>query len=67
MARKKLPEDYGINAKVAEVERRRKLPGNHGYSYGRLIADTTPAQREQIKERYREAFLRSQGTRLPEE
>lgn len=67
MARKKLPEDYGINAMVAEVERRRKLPGGHGYDYGRLIAETTPAQREQIKEEYRNAFLHSLGVRKTKE
>ena len=35
---------------LAEVERRKKLPGLHDYSYGRLIADTTEDERRRMIE-----------------
>lgn len=54
---RKLPNDYAINAMTAEVERRRKLTGRR-YDYGKLIADTTPAEREQIAENYRRRVLK---------
>lgn len=51
----KLPADYAIDALALETDRRRKALGR-SYSYGKLIADTTPAQREQIAEDYRKAM-----------
>ena len=39
-----------VDALVAEVERRKKLPGLHNYSYGRLIADTTEEERRRLVE-----------------
>ena len=54
---RELPNDYAINAMTAEVERRRKLTGRR-YDYGKLIADTTPAERETIAENYRRRVLR---------
>lgn len=53
---KELPNDYAINAMTAEVERRRKTTGRR-YDYGKLIADTTPAEREMIAENYRRRVL----------
>ena len=52
MGSRKTPGDIAIHALVAEVERRRKLPGLHNYSYGRLIADTTEEERRRIVKRY---------------
>lgn len=49
---KKLPEDYAIDALALEAERRSRELG-YPYSYGKLVADTTPEQREEIAERYR--------------
>lgn len=56
MARE-LPNDYAIDAMTAEVERRRKQLGRR-YDYGKLIADTTPEEREQIAENYRKRVLK---------
>ena len=55
--RRKLPEDYAIDALVLEVERRKKTRGRD-YSYGKLIADTTLEERQEIAEEYRQSFLR---------
>lgn len=51
MARKKLPADFGVMAYAKEAERRGKLL-DRPYSYGKLVADTTEAEREQIKQDY---------------
>ena len=59
---KELPNDYAIDAMTAEVERRKKLPGHYRYDYGRLIADTTPAEREIIAENYRRRVLKEPGS-----
>lgn len=56
---KRLPADYAIDAMAREVERRRKLPGKHQYSYGKLIADTTEESRSLIAEEYRRSHGRS--------
>lgn len=48
----KLREDYAIDALVLEADRRRKKLGRT-YSYGMLIADTTPEERKKIAEKYR--------------
>lgn len=45
--------DIAIHALAAEAERRGKMRGLHNYSYGKLIADTTPEERKQIVEAYR--------------
>ena len=57
---KELPNDYAIHAMTAEVKRRRKDPQRFGYrySYGKLIADTTPVEREIIAENYRRRVLK---------
>ena len=54
-----LPADFAIDAMVAEVERRKKEPGRHSYSYGKLIADTSRSEREQIAEVYRQGGKQS--------
>lgn len=41
------------------MERRKKEPGRHNYSYGKLIADTTRSEREQIAEDYRKGGKQS--------
>ena len=46
---------------TAEVERRKKLTGRR-YDYGKLIADTTPAEREIIAESYRKRVLRQSAS-----
>lgn len=50
--RRKLPEDYAIDALALEADRRAKALGRR-YSYGQLIADITPVQRLEIMEAYR--------------
>lgn len=50
--RRKLPEDYAIDALALEADRRAKALG-HRYSYGQLIADITAAERLEIVEAYR--------------
>lgn len=74
----KLPGDFAIDALSLEVERRKKRTGDYRYTYGRLVADTTPAEREAIVEQYRKdhrkrkrggtrtAFLESQKEVLAE-
>lgn len=52
-----IPADYAIDALSLEAERRRKLMGVPGYSYGQLVADTTPSERENIAEAYREKLI----------
>ena len=44
--------DLAILALTAEVERRRRA-GAYGYDYGKLVADTTEAERRAIVEDYR--------------
>lgn len=54
-----IPGDYAIDALSLEAERRRKQMGVPRYSYGQLVADTTPAQREQIAEDYLERLKKA--------
>lgn len=54
-----IPGDYAIDALSMEAERRRKQMGVPKYSYGQLVADTTPAQREQIAEDYLERLKKA--------
>lgn len=53
--------DHRMAALILEVERRRKQTGFHDYSYGKLIADTTPEQRQEIVDRYKENRRRATG------
>ena len=57
----KLSEDYPIDALAQEADRRAKKLGRR-YSYGMLIADTTPQERQEIAEKYRRKKLRSPET-----
>lgn len=57
----KLREDYAIDALALEADRRAKKLGRR-YSYGMLIADTTPQERLEISEQYRSKKLRSGET-----
>lgn len=57
----KLSEDYPINALALEADRRAKQLGRR-YSYGMLIADTTPQERQEITEKYQRKKLRSGET-----
>ena len=57
----KLSEDYPIDALSLEADRRAKKLGRR-YSYGMLIADTTPQERQVISEQYRSRKLRSGET-----
>lgn len=57
----KLSEDYAIDALALEADRRAKKLGRR-YSYGMLIADTTPQERLEISEQYRSKKLRSGET-----
>lgn len=45
--------DLALTALAVEAERRRKARGLIRYSYGDLVADTTPGERQQIIENYR--------------
>lgn len=58
---KKLPEDYGIDALALEAERRGKAMGRP-YSYGKLVADTTKEEREEILRAYRERGRKRSGS-----
>lgn len=49
---KKLSEDYAIDAFALEAERRGKAMGRP-YSYGKLMADTSTEEREEILRSYR--------------
>lgn len=57
----KLSEDYSIDALALEADRRAKKLGRR-YSYGMLIADTTPQERQEISEKYKKKKLRSGET-----
>lgn len=57
----KLSEDYPIDALALEADRRAKKLGRR-YSYGMLIADTTPQERQEISENYRKRKLRGGET-----
>lgn len=57
----KLSEDYPIDALAIEADRRAKKLGRR-YSYGMLIADTTPQERQQISDQYRAKKLKSGET-----
>ncbi len=54
--RGKLSADYGIDAMVAEVERRKGISGDTTFSYGKLAASLNPQERQRIKEDYRRNF-----------
>lgn len=58
---KKLPGDYAIDALSLEAERRAKKMNRPDYSYGKLIADTTPEERERIADTYRAEYRRKRG------
>lgn len=63
--RGKLPADYAIDALALEVDRRAKKMNRPDYSYGKLIADTTPEEREQIADTYRAECMNTEtGTGL---
>lgn len=51
MAGKKLPEDYRLDALACEALRRSRKLGRP-YSYGKLVAETTMAERDRIVEEY---------------
>ena len=57
----KLPADYAIDALSKEAERRAKKMNRPDYSYGKLIADTTPEERERIVDAYRAECRRKKG------
>lgn len=53
--------DFAIHALVEEVERRKEKNECGRYSYGKLVADTTPEERKRIVER-RCAGIRSRSS-----
>ena len=53
-----LPVDYTVDALAVEAERRAREMGRPDYSYGKLVADTSPEEREQIAEDYKKHFKR---------
>ena len=55
---KQLPNDVALLALTAEAERRRKEKGLIRYTYGNLVADTTPEERQQIVEDYKKNYGR---------
>lgn len=59
---KKLPADYAIDAFALEAERRGKALGRP-YSYGKLVADTTKEEREEILHAYREGGRKRRSTK----
>lgn len=52
MGRRKLPEDYRLDALAVEARRREEKLGRP-YSYGQLVADTTEYERDLICDEYR--------------
>ena len=59
---KKLPADYAIDAFALEAERRGKAMGRP-YSYGKLMADTSTEEREEILLAYREGGRKRRSTK----
>ena len=59
---KKLPADYAIDAFALEAERRGKALGRP-YSYGKLVADTTKEERQEILCAYREGGRKRRSTK----
>lgn len=59
MKASKLPQDYRLDALAKEADKRAKQSGLP-YSYGKLVADTTESQRDEIAEGYRRNNKRSQ-------
>ena len=57
----KLSEDYPVDALALEADRRAKKLGRR-YSYGMLIADTTPQERQEIADEYRRKKARGGET-----
>lgn len=60
-AHQKLPGDYALDALAQEVDRRAKQRGDPSYSYGKLIAQTTPEERERIADTYRAEYRKKRG------
>ena len=56
-----LPGDYALDALTKEADRRGKARGDPSYSYGKLMADTTEAERLEILAKYRKKFYRKHG------
>ena len=55
MSRKRnMPDDFAVDALSTEALRRGKKMGRPDYSYGKLVADTTEYEREQIVDAYDE-------------
>lgn len=50
---KRTQSDLALTALAVEAERRRKARGLIRYSYGDLVADTTPEERQRIIEDYK--------------
>lgn len=59
MKASKMPGDYRLDALAKEADKRAKQSGLP-YSYGKLVADTTESQRDEIAEGYRRNNKRSQ-------
>lgn len=57
MKRKEFPADFRVIALAREAEQLR-LSGRAGYSYGKLVADTTVEERDTIEEKWRGYFIR---------
>ena len=58
MKKSKLPGDYRLDALAKEADRRAKKTGLP-YSYGKLVADTTESQRDEIAEDYKRHYRKS--------
>lgn len=61
MISSKLPADYRIDALAIEADRIAKKTGRPDYSYGKLVADTTEGQRDEIAEDYKRKFRKKKG------
>lgn len=67
---KQTTKDYALLALTAEAEKRRKALGLRRYSYGNLVADTTPEERQRIVEDYKKSRSRRKSAEVfvdPEE
>lgn len=56
-----LPKDYALDALALEADKRAKNMGDPSYSYGKLVADTSEAERMEILTGYRKRFYKKHG------
>jgi len=56
-----MADDFAVDALSTEALRRGKKMGRPDYSYGKLVADTTEYEREQIVDAYRAEYRKKKA------